>query len=99
MIALSHTMKREILSLLTRWLFIIFLVILPLAYIGRKVFLLLNACYAEKSMCKQILILSAENELLKKRIDEYRIGSLLEAKARDDLGMIKPGEKVYFLRK
>ena len=47
---------------------------------------------------KNIIILSAENEVLRQRISEYRKGTLIEARARDDLGMIKKGEKVYFLK-
>lgn len=48
---------------------------------------------------KQILILEAENEMLKNRINEYKRSVLLEVKARDDLGMIKKGEKVYLIPK
>ena len=48
---------------------------------------------------KQILILEAENEMLKDRINEYKRGVLLEAKARDDLGMMRSGEKIYLVPK
>ncbi len=78
---------------------IIFLVILPALYIGRKAFLLINAYHTENMLCKNIIILSAENELLRKRIDYYRAGTLLEAKARDDLGMVKRNESIYLLKK
>ncbi|MGQ9464104.1 MAG: FtsB family cell division protein [bacterium] len=91
-------MKREILSFIKRWIIIIFFIILPVSYISRKLFLLLNATYVEKVLQKNIIILSAENEVLKERINEYRKGTLVEARARDDLGMIKKGEKVYFLK-
>lgn len=91
-------MKREILFFIKRWIIIIFFIILPIFYIGRKLFLLLNANYTERILQKSIIILSAENELLKKRIDDYRRGTLVEARARDDLGMIKKGEKVYFIK-
>lgn len=73
-------------------------IIIPVSYIGNKLFLLLNASYAEKTLQKNIIILSAENEVLRQRISEYRKGTLIEARARDDLGMIKKGEKVYFLK-
>jgi cell division protein FtsB len=46
---------------------------------------------------KGILILRAENEVLIDRINQYERGTLLEAKARDDLGMIKPGEEIYLV--
>ncbi len=46
---------------------------------------------------KQILILEAESEILQSRINDYKRGILLEVKARDDLGMIKEGEKVYLI--
>ncbi|MGQ9816443.1 MAG: FtsB family cell division protein [bacterium] len=91
-------MKREILSFIKRWIIIIFFIILPVSYFSRKLFLLLNATYVEKVLQKNIIILSAENEVLKERINEYRKGTLIEARARDDLGMIKKGEKVYFLK-
>ncbi|MGQ9663942.1 MAG: FtsB family cell division protein [bacterium] len=91
-------MKREILSFIKRWIIIIFFIILPVSYFSRKLFLLLNATYVEKVLQKNIIILSAENEVLKERINEYRKGTLVEARARDDLGMIKKGEKVYFLK-
>ncbi|MEO0184198.1 MAG: septum formation initiator family protein [candidate division WOR-3 bacterium] len=91
-------MKREILSSLKRWILLVVFVLIPLLYFGRKLFLLINAFHTERILQKQILILSAENELLKKRIDDYRRGLFVETRARDDLGMIKKGEKVYFLK-
>lgn len=91
-------MKREILSFIKRSVIIILFIIIPVLYIGNKLFLLLNASYAEKMLQKNIIILSAENEVLRQRISEYRKGTLIEARARDDLGMIKKGEKVYFLK-
>ena len=48
---------------------------------------------------KEMLILEAEIEVIKSRIKEYRRGNLIEAKARDDLGMIKKDEKVYLIQK
>jgi len=92
-------MKKEILFFIKRWTLIIFFIILPILYISRKLFLLINAYHTEKILQKSIIVLSAENEVLKKRIDDYRIGLLVEARARDDLGMIKKDEKVYFLKR
>jgi cell division protein FtsB len=51
----------------------------------------------ENNLKKHIIITQAENEALRSRISEYRRGTLIEAKARDELGMIKKGEKVYLL--
>ena len=45
------------------------------------------------------MILKAENEVLQERIDAYKKGILLEARARDNLGMIKKGEKVYLIKR
>jgi cell division protein FtsB len=53
----------------------------------------------ELKMENEILIRQAENEVLRDRINEYRRGIVLEAKARDELGMIKKGEKVYLVPK
>ncbi len=72
---------------------------IPLFYMGRRVYRLTDAIFEEKSLDKQRVILQAENDVLKKRIDEYRKGNLVETKAREDLGMIKKGEKVYLIRK
>ena len=47
---------------------------------------------------KEILILKAKDEVLRDRIGEYKRGNLVEAKARDELGMIEKGEKVYLIR-
>ncbi len=50
-------------------------------------------------MKKEILILTAENEVMERRIEEYRKGKTIEAKVRDDLGMIKEGERIYIIKK
>jgi cell division protein FtsB len=42
--------------------------------------------------------MKAENDVLKQRINEYKKGNLIETKAREELGMIKPGEKIYIIR-
>ncbi len=91
-------MKRELLTIIRKWLLIIILILLPVSYLGRKIFLLVNAYHTEKTLKRDIIILNAENELLKRRIDEYKKGTLIENKARDDLGMIKKGEKIYLIK-
>jgi len=60
---------------------------------------LVKSIHEESMLKKHILILEAENEMLKNRINEYKRGMLLEVKARDDLGMIRRGEKVYLIPK
>lgn len=44
------------------------------------------------------MFLKAKDEVLRNRIGEYKRGNLVEAKARDELGMIRKGEKVYLIR-
>jgi cell division protein FtsB len=61
------------------------------------VFILVRSIHEENTLQQQILILEAESEILQSRINEYKRGILLEVKARDDLGMIKEGEKVYLI--
>jgi cell division protein FtsB len=51
----------------------------------------------ENNLKKEIIILKAENEVMQNRINEYKRRNILEAKARDDLGMIKKGEKIYLV--
>jgi cell division protein FtsB len=72
---------------------------IPLFYLGRRVYRLTDAILEENSLDKQRVILRAENDVLKRRIDEYRKGDLVETKAREDLGMIRKGEKVYLIKK
>ncbi len=73
------------------------LIVVPLFYLSRRVFILVRAIHEENMLKKQILILEAESEILQSRINDYKRGILLEVKARDDLGMIKEGEKVYLI--
>ncbi|MEO0141828.1 MAG: septum formation initiator family protein [candidate division WOR-3 bacterium] len=79
--------------------FLFVFVILPVFYLGRKSFQLFKAYLEERNLKKEILILTAENEAMRKRIEEYRKGKTMEAKARDDLGMIKKGERIYIIKK
>lgn len=82
-----------------RWLFILIIIAFPLFYFGKRVYTYGYLRQAEKKMERKILIRRAENEVLRARINEYKRGSVLEAKARDDLGMIKKGEQVYLVPK
>jgi len=83
-----------------KWLFVVLIiVILPLVYFGRRGYRYLSAVHEERRLKKGILILRAENEVRVDRINQYKRGTMLEAKARDDLGMIKQGEKIYLIPK
>ena len=57
----------------------------------------MSSIQEENNLKKEIIILKAENEVMQNRINEYKRRNILEAKARDDLGMIKKGEKVYLV--
>ncbi|MBN2621573.1 septum formation initiator family protein [candidate division WOR-3 bacterium] len=83
----------------TRIIILLIIVALPLIYFGRRVYRYISAVHKERTVKKGILILRAENEVLIDRINQYERGTLLEAKARDDLGMIKPGEEIYLVPK
>jgi cell division protein FtsB len=83
----------------TRIIIILIILVLPLVYFGRRVYRYISAVHEEHALQKRILILRAENEVLIDRINQYKRGTLLEAKARDDLGMIKPGEEIYLVPK
>jgi cell division protein FtsB len=82
-----------------RWLLFVVIIAFPLFYFGKRAYTYGHLRRTEKQMEKEILIRQAENEVLRNRINEYKRGSLLEAKARDDLGMIKKGEQVYLVPK
>jgi cell division protein FtsB len=86
--------RRRILLFLT-----LIIIAIPLIHFGRRAYRYLSTVHEEHSLKKGILILRAENEVIKDRINQYRRGTVLEAKARDDLGMIKPGEKIYLVPK
>ncbi len=75
------------------------LLALPLFYLGKRVSEYVGSVQEEHELKKKIMILRAENEVLKNRITEYKRGSLIEAKARAELGMIRPNEKVYIVIK
>ena len=65
---------------------------------GRRVYRFAGAVFEEKKLDKKRIVLRAENDLLQQRINEYKKGGLIETKAREDLGMIKKGEKIYLIR-
>lgn len=80
-------------------LFIVLAILaIPMFYLGKRVYKFADALFEEKRLKKDIIILRAENEVLRQRIDEYKKGNLIETKAREDLGMIKEGEKIYLIR-
>jgi cell division protein FtsB len=81
-----------------RWIIMLLVISIPLFYFVRKAYILVNSVYEERNMKKEILLIKARKELLRDRINEYKRGNLIEAKARDDLGMIRKGEKVYLVR-
>ena len=71
---------------------------IPLFYLGKRVYRFADALLEETRLKKDSVILQAENEVLKQRIDEYKKGNLTETKAREELGMIREGEKIYLIR-
>ena len=79
-------------------LIILALLIVPMFYLGKKVYRFGDALLEERRLKKDLIILQAENEVLKQRINDYKKGILIETKAREELGMIKKGEKVYITR-
>lgn len=91
--------RRKRSSRIPRWLLILMIIALPLFYLGKRVYKLVDSMLEEKSLKKKIVILQAENEVLRQRINEYKKGSLIETRARDNLGMIKQGEKIYLIHK
>ncbi|UCG92359.1 MAG: septum formation initiator family protein [candidate division WOR-3 bacterium] len=91
--------RRKRLSKRGKWLLILLVMAIPLFHFGRRVYKLVHSIHEERILEKRIVVLEAENEVLRNRISEYKRGTLIEAKARDDLGMIKKGEKVYLIIK
>ena len=67
-------------------------------YLGKRIYKFGDALLEEQRLKKNMIILKGENEVLKQRIHEYKKGNLIETKAREDLGMIKKGEKIYIIR-
>jgi cell division protein FtsB len=77
---------------------ILAIIIIPVFYLGKKVYRYGDALLEERRLKKDMVILQAENEVLTQRINDYKKGMLIETKAREELGMIKKGEKVYIVR-
>ena len=83
----------------TRWLLVLAIIIIPMVYFSRRAFRFFSVLREEHKLQKSIIVIRAENQVLQQRIDDYRKGVLLETKARDELGMIKKGEKVYLIKR
>ena len=83
-----------------RYKIILILAILaiPMFYLGKRLYRFGDAWFEERRLKKNIIIMKAENDVLKQRINEYKKGNLIETKAREDLGMIRRGEKIYIIR-
>ncbi len=92
----SKKRKRNRLLLL---IIVIVVVTLPL-FVGSAGLIRITKLKREKRILqKQILILKAEKEVIDQRIERYlHDNELIERKARDELKMIKDGEKVYQLQ-
>ena len=82
-----------------RTIVILALLAIPLFYLGRRIYKHADAMFKESNLKKETIILKAENDVLKQRIDEYKKGNLIETKAREDLGMIRKDEKIYLIGK
>lgn len=80
-----------------RSIVILAFLVIPLFYLGRRIYKFADALFEEKNLKKEAIILKAENDVLRQRINEYKKGSLIETKAREDLGMIRKGEKIYLI--
>ena len=88
----THPVKKS------RLIILVLAILLPLIFAGPRYYRLINSRREEVKLKRSLLILAAEKEAVRRRIDEYKKGTVLEAKARDDLGMIKKGEKVYLIK-
>ena len=75
---------------------IVVVVTTPL-FVGSAGFIrIMNLKHQRNSLHQQLLILKAEKEVVDKRIELYlQSKELIERKARDELGMIRDGEKVF----
>ena len=72
------------------------LVTLPLFVGSAGLVKLLKLNRERMNLRRQILIFKAENEVLAQRVEMYLHNKeMVERKARDELGMIRDGEKVY----
>ncbi|UCF71268.1 MAG: septum formation initiator family protein [candidate division WOR-3 bacterium] len=78
---------------------IIVILSVPVFYLGKRVYKFAGALLEERELEKKKIVLQAENDVMMLRIEEYRKGGLTETKAREDLGMIREGEKVFLVPK
>lgn len=86
--------KRKKRMPLIRWAAVIVgLVILVIAFQRMYSLYELHCQIREAEIRKEELL--KENAELKERIDELNDPAVIERKARDDLGMVKPGEVPY----
>ena len=80
------------------WIVFLLVAAIPLFYFSRRAYRLISSIHEVNTLKKEILILKAKDEVLRNRLGEYKRGNLVETKARDELGMIRKGEKVYLIR-
>jgi cell division protein FtsB len=80
-----------------RWIIILLIVAIPLFYFSKRIYKFVSSTRQENSLKREIIILKAESQVIRNRINEYKRGNHLEATARDVLGMIKKGEKIYLV--
>ncbi len=81
------------------WIILLIIVCLPLVYFGRRFHKFINMRHEVLNARREVIVLEAELEVIRSRIKEYRRGNLVEAKARDDLGMMRKGEKIYLIQR
>ena len=55
-----------------RTIVILALLAIPLFYLGRRIYKYADAMFRESNLKKETIILKAENDVLKQRIDEYK---------------------------
>jgi cell division protein FtsB len=82
----------------SRLIILALVIIIPLFLAVPRYYRLFNGRREEARLKHSILILEAEKEAIYRRIEEYKKGTVIEARARDDLGMIKDGEKVFLIK-
>ncbi len=77
-------------------IFVIVVVTLPL-FVGSAGLIKLMKLKREKhALTRQISILKAEKEVLEQRAEMYlKDDKIIERKARDELGMIREGERIF----
>ncbi len=89
--------SRKRLSKKSRWIIILLIVAIPLFYFSKRIYKFVSSTREENSLKREIIILKAESQVIRNRINEYKRGNHLEVTARGVLGMIKKGEKIYLV--